>query len=219
MSNIIIIGCGRVGSQLANLMANNNHNVCVIDKSAEAFANLGSEFNGSTVQGIGYNETTLVQAGIEEADILAAVTQFDTANLMTAEVASKLYKVSHVIARLYNPDHERAYTQLGIDYVCGTSLVADVIFDKVTSGNGHHVTTFGDFEVLKFSLNLNNVEENEISVGRLERERCARVVAFERKDGQTSSIPAPDTILHHGDIVMACVKQDYMEAIEKFIQN
>ena len=219
MSNIIVVGCGRVGSQLANLMANNNHNVCVVDKKAEAFGNLGSGFNGSTVQGIGYDEATLVRAGIEEADILAAVTQLDTANLMTAEVASRLFEVPHVIARLYNPDHERAYTQLGIDYVCGTSLVADVIFDKVTSGYGNHIASFGEYEILKFSLNLNSIEERGIAAGKLERERNLRIIAFERKDGAVTSIPLPDTILHHGDIIMACVRQDYVEHIEKFIEG
>lgn len=219
MSNIIIIGCGRVGSQLAKLMSNNNHNVCVIDKSAEAFANLGSGFNGSTVQGIGYNETTLVAAGVEEADILAAVTQFDTTNLMTAEVASRIFEVPHVITRLYNPDHERAYTQLGIDYVCGTSLVAETIFDKVTSGHGSHVAAFGDFEIMQFSLNLNHMEIDEIPAKKLEHEKNIRVVAYERKDGATCSMPMSDTMLRHGDIVLACVRKDYIEQIEKFIQD
>ena len=219
MSNIIIIGCGRVGSQLANLMASNNHNVCVIDKCPESFANLGSGFNGSTIQGIGYNESTLVQAGIEEADILAAVTEHDTANLMTAEVASHLYEVPHVIARLYNPDHERAYTQLGIDYVCGTSLVAEMIFDKITSGHGNHIATFGDFEILQFSLDLSDVDESEIPTSRLERERNIRIVAIERKDGTTSSIPSSDTMLRHGDLILACVRKEYIESIERFIQD
>ena len=208
-----------MGSQLANLMASNNHNVCVVDNKPEAFANLGSGFNGSTVQGIGYSEVTLVQAGIEEADILAAVTQHDTANLMTAEVASRLYEVPHVIARLYNPDHERAYTQLGIDYVCGTSLVAETIFDKVTSGHGNHLASFGDFEVLQFSLNLNHIDEDGIPASKLERERNIRIVAFERKDGSSSSIPSADTVLHHGDIIMACVRQDYVDQIRKFVQD
>ena len=124
MSNVIVVGCGRVGSQLANMLSDNGNNVCVIDKSADAFANLGRNFNGSTIQGLGFDEDTLIKAGIEECDVLAAVTQFDNTNLMCVKVASLLFDVPQTIARLYNPDHERAYMQLGIDYICGTSLVA-----------------------------------------------------------------------------------------------
>ncbi|MFR3092590.1 MAG: potassium channel family protein, partial [Eggerthella lenta] len=103
MSNVIVVGCGRVGSQLANMLSDNGNNVCVIDKNADAFANLGRNFNGSTVQGLGFDEETLVKAGVEDCDVIAAVTQFDNTNLMVAEVGSRLYGVPHVIARLYNP--------------------------------------------------------------------------------------------------------------------
>ena len=120
MSNVIVVGCGRVGSQLANMLSDNGNNVCCIDKNADAFANLGRNFNGSTVQGVGFDEDVLIRAGVEECDVLAAVTQLDNTNLMCAEVANHLFGVPHVISRLYNPDHERAYMQLGIDYVCGT---------------------------------------------------------------------------------------------------
>ena len=154
MSNVIVVGCGRVGSQLANMLSDNGSNVCVIDRNVDAFANLGRNFNGSTIQGVGFDEETLEKAGVDECDVVAAVTQLDNTNLMCCEVASRLFGVPHVIARLYNPDHERAYMQLGIDYVCGTSLVAEDVFSKVVSGHGAHLDTFGEFEVLRFSLDL-----------------------------------------------------------------
>ena len=147
MSNVIVVGCGRVGSRLANMLSENGDNVCVIDKRADAFDNLGRMFNGSTVQGIGFDELTLTKAGIEDCDVVAAVTESDNANLMVTEVASRLFEVPRVIARLYNPDHERAYMQLGIDYVCGTTLVAEEAFGKNTEVNP------GGFTVL--------VEDNE----------------------------------------------------------
>ena len=100
MSNVIVVGCGRVGSQLANMLSDNGNNVCVIDKNVNAFANLGRNFNGSTVQGVGFDEETLVKAGVEDCDVMAAVTQFDNTNLMCAEVGSRLFGVPHVIARV-----------------------------------------------------------------------------------------------------------------------
>ena len=219
MSNVIVVGCGRVGSQLANMLSDNGSNVCVIDRNVDAFANLGRNFNGSTIQGVGFDEETLEKAGIEDCTVLAAGTQLDNTNLMCCEVASRLFDVPHVIARLYNPDHERAYMQLGIDYVCGTSLVAEDVFSKVVSGHGAHLDTFGEFEVLRFSLNLSWMEKNTIRVSELERDHDIRIVAFERGDGSASSIPTRESILYNGDSVLACVRHELIESFSKYIQD
>lgn len=221
MSNVIVVGCGRVGSQLASMLSDNGSNVCVIDRNADAFANLGRNFNGSTVQGVGFDEETLMKAGVDECDVLAAVTQFDNTNLMCAEVGSRLFKVPHVIARLYNPDHERAYMQLGIDYVCGTSLVAEEVFSKAVSGHGAHLDTFGDFEVLRFSLDLSWREEGKrsIRVADVERDHDVRIIAFERGDGSASSIPTRESVLYHGDSVLACVRHELIPAFSNYIQD
>jgi len=218
MRNVIVVGCGRVGSRLAGMLSDNGANVCVVDIKADAFSNLGRNFNGSTVQGLGYDEDTLVKAGIEDCDVVAAVTQSDNANLMTTEVASRLYNVPHVIARLYNSDHERAYMQLGIDYVCGTTLVAEEVFSKALSGHGSHLDTFGDYEVLRFSLDLSWRNNEPIHVNEIERSHDIRIIAFERKDGSASSIPSGESTLHHGDLVLACVRHDLIDEFSKFIQ-
>ena len=218
MRNVIVVGCGRVGSRLAGMLSDNGANVCVIDKSAAAFNNLGRSFNGSTVQGLGYDEDTLIKAGVEDCDVVAAVTESDNANLMVTEVASRLYDVPHVIARLYNHDHERAYMQLGIDYVCGTTLVAEEVFSKAISGHGSHLDTFGDYEVLRFSIDLSWKESHAIRVHEMERDHDIRIVAFERKDGSTSSIPMSDSTLYHGDLVLACVRHDLIDSFSRYIQ-
>ena len=199
MSDIIIVGCGRVGSRLALMLSEHDNNVCVIDRDPSAFAALGRDFNGSTFVGVGYDEEILVNAGIEECDFVAAVTQSDNANLMVVEIARRLYDVPHAVARLYDSSHERTYLQLGIDYVCGTTLVAEEIFSKAISGIGDHIATFGDFEVLQFALN--------------------RVCAFERADGTVSSIPSPSSILYHGDAVLAVVSHAMLPAIAKYAQD
>ena len=205
--NIIVVGCGSVGSQLSRLFSNNGHNVVVIDKDAKAFYNLGSNFNGRMLQGVGY----------DDANIVAAVTNFDNANLMVAEVASKLFGVKHTIARLENSDREAAYSQLGIDYVCGTSLIAEEIFSKIMSGHGSHMDTFGEFEILKFTLNLTALRKKTVRVGTIERDHDIRIIAFERRGGSASSIPTEDSILYQGDSVLACVRNDLVDAFKKYM--
>lgn len=219
MSNIIVVGCGRVGSRLALMLSNYDNNVCVIDKDPRAFASLGRDFNGATYPGAGYDEDVLMKAGIEECDFLAAVTQSDNVNLMVVEIARRLYDVPNAVARLYNTGHERAYLQLGIDYVCGTALVAEEIFSKITSGLGDHVTTLGDCEVVQFALDLSQTRSDYIKVSDLEKRHKIRVCAFERADGVVSSIPTPSSVLYHGDTVLVALRHGMIPEISKYMQN
>lgn len=219
MSNIIIVGCGRVGSRLALMLSEHDNNVCVIDRNPRAFAKLGRDFNGSTFPGVGYDEEVLVKAGIEECDFVAAVTQSDNANLMVVEIARRLYDVPQAVARLYDSSHERTYMQLGIDYVCGTTLVAEEIFSKAASGIGDHIAMFGDFEVLRFALDLSRSGQTSIKVSDLESRHNIRVCAFERADGHVSSIPSSSSILYQGDAVLAVVAHSKVSDIAKYAQD
>ncbi len=219
MSNVIIVGCGRVGSRLAGMLSENGDNVCIIDKNPDSFKQLGRGFNGAKVQGLGFDEDVLIKSGIEECDVLASLTNLDNTNLMVAEVASRLFEVPHVITRLDNPNHERAYMQLGFDYVCGTSLAAEAAFSKIVSGHGSHVDTLGEFEVLRFSLDLSSLEKRTIRASDLERDHDARIVAFERGDGSASSIPTGESLLYHGDSLMMCIRHDLISAYIRYMQE
>ncbi len=210
--NVIVVGCGRVGSQLATLLSVEGHNVVVVDRDAEAFKRLGTAFNGVTIKGLGFDEEVLEEAGTRAADAFAAVTNLDNTNLMAAEVARKLFEVPHVVARLYNPVRERTYQQLGLDYVCGTTLVAETLLEKLRSGHGHHVSQFGDIEFVQFKASEEvegrRVEEIEIL-------RKFRISAIAR--GEEMFVPEPEAILHEGDIVMASVKDDAYAKVERYM--
>ncbi|MEG1561703.1 MAG: TrkA family potassium uptake protein, partial [Raoultibacter sp.] len=102
---------------------------------------------------------------------------------------------------------------------CGTSLVAEDVFSKIMAGHGSHLDSFGEFEVLRFSLNLNPVEKRTIRVADLERTHDIRIAAFERADGSASSIPTSESILYHGDTVLACVRHDLITSFSKYMQD
>jgi trk system potassium uptake protein TrkA len=215
--NIILVGCGRVGSQLAMLFSNRGDDVAVIDTHEESFASLGRNFEGRTIVGVGFDEDVLIGAGVEECDVLVAATDLDNTNLMIAEVGRRLFEVPHVLSRLYNPDRESAYMQLGLDYVCGTTLVAEEMYSKIVAGHGSHIDTFGNYEVLRFALNLGEKQTGSILVGDLERDHEIRIIVFERKDTGQSSIPTAESKLHGGDIVLACVRVDLIDKLKRFM--
>lgn len=212
--NVIVVGCGRVGSQLATLLSVEGHNVTVIDKDDEAFRRLGTTFNGVTVRGLGFDEDVLEESGIREADAFAAVTDLDNTNLMAAEVARKIFGVRHAVARLYNPVRERTYQQLGLDYVCGTTLVAENLLDKIKSGHGHHISALGDVEVIEFKANM---EADGRKLREVEVDHQCRFIAVSR--GKTTFIPHSESVLQCGDIVMASVKDEAFAKLARYMEE
>ena len=189
----------------------------VIDSNAEVFDNLGPSFEGSTIAGVGFDEEVLTLAGVADADVLCAVTDQDNSNLMIAEVGRKLFEVPYVLTRLYNPNRSNAYLQLGLDFVCGTTLVAEEMFSKVMAARGKFIESLGDYDIMRFALDLSSRPENSITVGELERDHEIRVVVFERKGDSLSSIPTRESVLYAGDTVIACVKDDLLEEFSTYM--
>jgi trk system potassium uptake protein TrkA len=211
--NVVVVGCGRVGSQLATMLSVEGHNVTVIDRNDEAFKRLGGTFNGVTVKGLGFDEDVLDEAGIRECDAFAAVTDLDNTNLMAAEVARKIFNVPHVVARLYNPQRERTYQQLDLDYVCGTTLVAEDLLEKIHAGHGHHLSTIGDIEVVEFKASA-AVANRKVSD--LEIDHQFRIAVVSR--GNTTFVPQPETVLQPGDVVLASVKDEAYAKVERYME-
>ena len=129
--HIIIVGCGRVGSALADASSRGGADVVVIDKDPEAFRQLGAGFNGVTMRGTGCDQEQLREAGIERCDAFVAATDSDSVNMMAAEIALRIYHVPRVVVRLYEPQHERSMRVLGLDYVNDAVLSVQAILAKL----------------------------------------------------------------------------------------
>jgi len=125
--------------------------------------------------------------------------------------------VPHVLARLFNPSRENTYLQLGFDYVCGTNLEAEELFAKVVAGHSSHVDSIGEYELMRFALDLKSHDLEVIRVGDLERRHEIRVAAFERMDGTSSSIPDEDSVLYDGDIVLVAVHHDRIDLLKPYM--
>ncbi len=124
--HIIIVGCGRVGAELAQMLSQEGHNVVIIDKKVASFKRLGSDFNGITITGVGFDPDILKRAGVERADALAAVTNGDNSNIMVSEIAKKIYKVPQVITRIYDPLRADIYKKFGLNTISTTTIVAQI---------------------------------------------------------------------------------------------
>jgi len=131
--NIVILGCGRVGSTLATMLDRAGHTVSIIDFSSEAFRRLEPDFSGTTIVGNGVDEEILIRAGIKEADAFAAVTNGDNRNIMSSQIAKEIFNVKKVVCRIYDPIRESTYHELGLETISPTIIGAQLIFEALFS--------------------------------------------------------------------------------------
>ena len=120
----IIIGCGRVGSVLATLLSEKGNNIVTIDTDEKHFLRLGPEFTGQTIVGDGTDMTTLREAKTEEANALVAATGDDNSNLMSAQIARKIFQVGRVLVRIKDPNKLDVYKEYDLETVSATTLAA-----------------------------------------------------------------------------------------------
>ena len=129
--NVVIMGCGRVGAQLAALLDEDGHKVTILDIDTYSFRRLPSAFKGTPLVGDGTDDESLKKAGIEEADAFVAVTQGDNRNVMAAQIAKDVFNVPKVVCRIYDPLREELYHTLGLDTISPTKVGAQLLRDKV----------------------------------------------------------------------------------------
>ena len=141
--NILIVGCGKVGSQLSNVLSRMGHDVAVIDQNPAHFSSLADDFSGYNVTGVPIDQDVLRRGGIENCDALAAVTDDDNMNVMVCQLASEIFKVPRVLARVYDPRRGNVFSHFGLHTVCPTNLTVDAITQSLTTGSARQYATFG----------------------------------------------------------------------------
>ena len=129
--HVVIVGCGRVGSGLARIIEDQGHTVAVVDKEPKAFQRLHEGFSGQQVVGVGFDRDTLSEAGIRDAAALAAVTNGDNSNILTARVARETFAIDKVVARIYDPRRAVIYERLGIPTIATVQWTIDRTLRKL----------------------------------------------------------------------------------------
>ena len=128
---VVIMGCGRVGAQLAGLLDADGHQVTILDIDAYSFRRLPSQFGGTALIGNGINEEALKKAGIEEADAFVAVTQGDNRNVMATQIAKHIFNVPKVVCRIYDPLRQELYQTLGLEAISPTTIFAQLLRERL----------------------------------------------------------------------------------------
>lgn len=198
----IIIGCGKLGSGLAQNLIKKGHSVTVIDSNPEAFELLGKNFKGNTITGIGFDREILESAQISLVDAVIACSRSDEANALIGRISRNIYKVPHVIARLYDPRKAEIYHSLGIQTISTTTWGAQRITEMLSYNQLDSVFTIGDSDIeiirIETPALLEGRTVNELTIfGEIE------VIAINR--GNKAFLPTRGTVLKKNDGIFVAI--------------
>ena len=211
--HVIVVGCGRVGSELAVALERDGHDVAVIDKDRRAFQKrLPERWTGRAVVGFGFDRDHLEQAGIREAAALAAVTSGDNSNILTARIARETYEIPNVVARIYDPRRALIYQRLGIPTVATVTWTTDQVmrrlFPEVSVTEWTDPT--GELALLERALPPAWAGRR---IQALDMDERIRVVALRR--GSQSKLIVRDLVGQEGDILWFAVRKDAIDELER----
>lgn len=205
------MGCGRVGSTLAQTLEQQGHTVAVVDQDPTAFRRLGAGFGGRRVTGVGFDQDTLREGGIEEAGAFAAVSSGDNSNIIAARVARETFGIENVAARIYDPRRAEVYQRLGIPTVATVRWTADQMLRRLLPSGAEPL-----WRDPTGGVQLAEVYASPVWIGhkisRLQEETGVRV-AFLTRLGE-AMLPTSQTVLQEGDLVHVMMRPEDVAEVE-----
>jgi trk system potassium uptake protein TrkA len=210
--HVIVVGCGRVGSELAIALDRDGHSVAVIDKNPRSLRRLPPDWPGRTVVGFGFDRDHLEQAGIHDAGALAAVTSGDNSNILTARIARETYQIPNVVARIYDPRRAVIYQRLGIPTVATVTWTTEQVLRRLFPEDV--VTEWSDASG-QLVLVEREVPDNWAGqrLARLDLEGRIRVVAVSRAG--SPRLTTRDVVGQEGDLLHIAVRKDDLDEFER----
>jgi trk system potassium uptake protein TrkA len=205
---IIVVGCGRVGSELAYRFFRSGHSVTVVDQTASAFERLHLDFRGRTVEGGVLSQDVLQRAGIREAEGLVAVTNSDPVNAVVAHVATAVYRVPNVVVRNYDPRSMPLHEAFGFQVVSSTRWGAQRIEELLQHGFARTVFSAGNGEVEVYEL---HVPESWRGRPLSDLSSAKRCIAIAITRGGSAMLPSEEMTLETGDVVHLSATREGIE--------
>ncbi len=202
--HVIVVGCGRVGAELAVGLDRDGHSVAVLDKRDAAFRRLPVEFSGRTVHGFGFDRDHLEAAGVHEAGALAAVTSGDNSNILAARIARETYEIPRVVARIYDPRRAVIYQRLGIATVATVTWTTDQVMRRLFEHESVTEWSEPSGQVVLVERALPDAWAGH-SLGALTDDPRFRLVSLNRA-GQ-AALAAPGLVGQEGDVLHLAVRK------------
>ena len=212
----VIVGCGRVGAELADAFGQRGYSVSIIDKKSEAFEHLHAGFEGKTFVGPGFDRDILELAGIREATIFIAVTNGDNSNIVCARIAKEHYGCKTVAARIYDPRRAQIYERLGIPTVATVAWTTDQVLARVLPATQAVLGTIGSGDVVAIGSEVPDAAAGA-RISDINVPGKVLVTALTRFG--RSQVAEPATILQQGDFLNMIVERSELGGLEAHLLN
>jgi trk system potassium uptake protein TrkA len=214
--HVVIVGCGRVGSGLASIIEGRGHSIAVVDKNPQAFRRLHTGFRGRQVVGIGFDRNRLEEAGIREAGAIAAVTNGDNSNIVTARVARETFGIERVVARIYDPRRAVIYQRLGIPTIATVRWTIDRVLRRL-------LPEATETDWIDPSARVVLIERAVAPswagrpLSEIELPGISRSVAVSRMG--VSQVATPDLVTQDGDVVYLAVSVGHVGDVDEYLDT
>jgi len=220
---IVINGGGKIGSYLAAMLLDNGHDVAIIELNEATSARLARDLPPAAlvIGGDGCDSATLIDSGIESADIFVATTGRDDSNLVSCELAKTLYEVPRCIARVNNPRNERIFRRMGIESVSSTTVISRLIEEEALAGSFDAMKALHQNDLCMIQMRIpgggDTLEESGIQIQNIDLPVGSLVAAVQRGDNLV--VVAPETRLYPGDNVILISKTSIADDVREYLQN
>ncbi len=217
--NFIVIGCGRVGAELAYRLYKNGYQVVVVDSNKEAFNRIHSDFHGRTVEGEALSADTFKRAGIDHADGVAVVTNSDTMNAVIGHTIRMHYpQVKQVLVRNYDPAMREMLEAFGLQIVSSTAWGAERLQELLINASFRAVFSAGNGEVELYEMYIpDNWQDRSVSA-LLDGCKNTIIVAALTRAGR-AELASPESILKSGDILTVSATLEGVTALQARLQE
>lgn len=212
---VVIMGCGRVGSDLTVELCKAGHQVSVIDKRGTAFDRLPPGFQARQIIGLGFDRDVLEEAGIKDADAFLAVSSGDNSNIVSARVAREYYDVPHVIARINDPRRADIYERLDIPTVAPVRAAVKQIMLLMFHPREEIRESLAGGDLLRVRIEIPKHLVGKL-VSSIEDSGAVRVVGVER--GGTGFIPVADSTFQENDAAQVILHRDAVDTLDDLMR-
>ena len=211
---MIVVGCGRVGSELAARLDQEGHTTFIIDKNIASFRRLPPNFTGSSLEGLGFDRDCLKAAGVEHADALAAVTSGDNSDILTARIAKETFEVPKVVARIYDPKRAEIYRRLGISTVATVTWTTEQAMRRLfdTEAKPDWIDSNGQFALLERGV-------PEALIGHRYSALQSNFEPVLLTRGTTTRRYSAEIVIQDGDILHFLIERDNIAALDATISR
>ena len=204
--NVLIVGCGKVGAELAATLSREGHSVTIVDANESAFEKLPPDYSGYCTAGIPIDRDVLREAGIENCDALAAVSPDDNTNIMVCQVAKEYFEVENIVARIYDPRRKNVFTHFGLRTICPTNLTVETVKNLLMEEENKQIlvgqNTFS-FHTIPITRKMAGLLTSELDLGEGQAPFAVR-----HADGSVVLAANSTAVLHAGDTLITAAVVD-----------